>query len=51
MCGMILDYLHIINYYDINEHKQNGVDEEEYILTRSIERRWSVKIFMKGVWK
>jgi len=28
-----IDLLNIIKYYNINEHKQNGVDEEEYILT------------------
>ena len=28
-----IDFLSIIKYYNMNEHKRNGVDEEEYILT------------------
>ncbi len=31
--NMNIDFLNMIKYYDINEHEQNGVDEEEYILT------------------
>ena len=48
-----IDFLNMIKYYGINtnEHEQNGVDKEEYILARSRERRWLMKIFVTEAWK
>jgi hypothetical protein len=37
-----------LHYDERNEHGQNGVDKEEYIPCRSTERRWLVKIFVRG---